>query len=126
MATWKSFEAMDAWKKACRLVIAIYRATSEGELRRDFALRDQIRRSALSIPSNIAEGFERESPAAFVNFPYYSKGSCGELRTQLYIARRLGYLADARVKELVSEAKDVSRMLAGLIKYLKTKKEPKK
>lgn len=122
MATWKSFEAMDAWKTGCRLVIDAYRATSEGELQRDFALRDQIRKSALSIPSNIAEGFERESAPAFVNFLYYAKGSCGELRTQLYIAARLGYLDRMRAKELVASAKSISRMLSGLIKYLKKKK----
>jgi four helix bundle protein len=123
MATWRSFEAMDVWKMGCRLVIDVYRAMGEGQGRRDFALRDQIRKSALSIPSNIAEGFERESPSAFIPFLYYSKGSCGELRTQLYIAAKLGYIDRARLKDLVRQAKDISRMLSGLIKYLKKRRQ---
>jgi four helix bundle protein len=110
---------MEAWKEGCRLVCDVYRATRDEAFSRDFALRDQVRRSAISIPSNIAEGFERESPSAFIPFLYYSKGSCGELRTQLYIAARLEYINRRQMKALVAQAKHISRMLSGLIKYLK-------
>ena len=119
MPTWKSFEEIDAWKKGGRLVCEVYRLTKKGEFGHDFALRDQIRKSAISIPSNIAEGFERDSVKAFINFLYIAKGSSGELRTQLYLARRLGYIDAAQARDLVSKAKDISRMLAGLIDYLK-------
>ncbi len=119
MATWKSFEEIEAWKKGGRLVCDVYRITRRGEFEHDFALRDQIRRSAISIPSNIAEGFERDSVKAFVNFLYIAKGSSGELRTQIYIARKLGYVDAAQARDLLSTVKDISRMLAGLINYLK-------
>ncbi|HUW57637.1 MAG TPA: four helix bundle protein [Planctomycetota bacterium] len=69
------------------------------------------------------KGFEPESPSAFVNFPYYAKGSCGELRTQLYIAGRLGYIGRSQVKELIAAVKSVSRMIAGVIRYLKKKRQ---
>ena len=118
MATWKSFEEIEAWKESSRLVCEVYRVTREGEFSRDFALRDQIRKSAISVPSNISEGFERDSTKAFINFLYIAKGSCGELRTQIYLARKLGYIDAARMKKLVAKAKDVSRMIAGLIGYL--------
>ena len=126
MATWRSFEQMDAWKEGCQLVCHLYELTRTQSFSRDFVLRDQIRRSALSVPSNIAEGFERESPAAFVNFLYYAKGSCEELRTQLFIAAKLGYINRAQMRELVSQAKHLSRLLSGLIKYLKGRKQPGK
>ena len=119
MAGWKSFEDMEAWKEAARLVVEIYRHTRDGEFQRDFALRDQIRRSAISVPSNIAEGFERNSAKAFSNFLYIAKGSCGELRTQIYIARTLGYVDAAATRDLVAKAKRVSRLIAGAIAYLK-------
>jgi four helix bundle protein len=86
---------------------------------RDFTLRDQIRRAALSVPSNIAEGFERDSDRAFSNALSIAKGSSGELRTQLYIASRLGYLDKAQMRELVHRAEEVSRMLARIILHLK-------
>ena len=119
MATWKQFEDMDVWEQACRLVCEIYDLTREEAVSRDFAFRDQIRRSALSVPSNIAEGFERQSDRAFANFLDIAKGSCGELRTQLYIAVRLDHVSADRATALIEEARRISRMLSGLIKHLR-------
>lgn len=119
MAIWKRFEEMDVWKKACQLACTIYEETRDGEVSRDFGFRDQIRRSGVSIASNIAEGFERGSDGSFANFLAIAKGSSGELRTQLYIAGKLGYLDADRMKQLVAQAEEISRMLYGLIKRLK-------
>ena len=89
MATVSRFEELGAWQKARELVDRVYRMTASGELARDFALRDQIRRAVLSIPSNIAEGFERGGRAEFLQFLSIAKGSAGEVRTQLYLALAL-------------------------------------
>ena len=118
MGTWKRFEDMEVWQKACRLVCEVYEVTREGELAKDFGLRDQIRRAAVSIPSNVAEGFEQDSDKVFARSLKIAKGSSGELRTQLYIAAKLDYVAGGKVKELVSEAEEISKMLAGLIRHL--------
>ena len=119
MATWKRFEEMEVWKKSCRPACDVYASTRDGELARDFALRDQMRRSAISVPSNIAEGCERTSDKEFARSLSIAKGSCGELRTQLYIARKLGYLGAQNARELVKRAEEISKMLGGLIKRLK-------
>jgi len=119
MATWKRFEDMQVWQKACRLVCAVYEVTREGEFARDFGLKDQIRRAAVSIPSNIAEGFEQNSDKAFAHSLTIAKGSSGELRTQLYIAAKLHYARGERARELVARAEEISKMVAGLIKHLK-------
>jgi len=119
MAVWKRFEEMDVWKKACQLTCSVYEITREGEVAKDFAFRDQVRRSALSVPSNIAEGFERGSDSQFVQMLWIAKGSCGELRTQLYLGKRLGHIDGDKMQELVALAEEVSRMIAGLIKHLK-------
>ena len=119
MSQGKRFENLEVWKKGCRLVVAVYRVTKSGEFGRDFALRDQIRRAAISIPSNIAEGYERNSPGSFRNSLQIAKGSAGEVRTQLYIAGKLEYLMRRQLKDLLSASEEVSRMLAGYIARLK-------
>lgn len=86
MAKFERFEEMDAWKKARGLVNAVYTITSAGEFARDFGLRDQMRRACVSVLSNIAEGFERGGNKEFCQFLATAKGSCGEVRAQLYIA----------------------------------------
>ena len=121
MGRWKRFEEMDVWKRGCKLVCDVYRASREGDLAKDFALRDQLRRSAISVPSNIAEGYERDSEGAFANMLSIAKGSVGELRTQLYIAAKLGYIDSQERKALVKEAEAISRMLASLIKRIRSK-----
>ena len=86
---------------------------------RDFGFRDQITRAAVSVPSNIAEGVERNSKAEFKHFLGIAKGSAGELRTQITIARELEYLADQEAGEMLGESVEISRMLHGLIRSLK-------
>lgn len=87
------FEDLIAWQKARKLTGRIYKITGEGDFARDFNLKDQIRRAAVSIMSNVAEGFERNSPADFHRFLVMAKASCGELRNQLYIAFDVAYLS---------------------------------
>ena len=124
MASWKRFEEMEVWKKGCRLACDVYEVSRDGELGKDFALRDQMRRAAVSIPSNIAEGFELRTDKDFVRMLTIAKGSCGELRTQMYIANRIGVMkADKRVA-LVKQAEEISKMLGGLIKKLKVNNTP--
>ena len=82
----ESFEDLEIWKEARRLTTIIYRVSSGSKFSKDFALRDQIRRAVISIMSNIAEGFERSGNQEFVQFLYIAKGSCGEVRSQIYAA----------------------------------------
>ena len=115
----KRLEDIEVWQRGCRLAVQVYRLSSEGGFVNDWGLRDQIRRSAVSIPSNIAEGFERDSDAEFNRFSKIAKGSCGELRTQLYISQAIGYLKKETADILIDECLQVSAMIAGLSRYLK-------
>jgi four helix bundle protein len=108
---YRSFEDLDVWQRGCRLSIAIFEAF---ENCKRFTLRDQIERAGLSIPSNIAEGAERGSSKDFAHFLNFSKGSCGELRTQLYIARKLKAVSKGSFDSLVRESREISAMLQGL------------
>jgi four helix bundle protein len=94
MATIRQFEDILSWQKARDLTREIYTATRKDEFSKDFALKDQIRRAAISITSNIAEGFERDGSREFVQFLSHAKGSCGEVRSQLYLALDAGYLKE--------------------------------
>jgi len=120
VATFKKFEDIDAWKRACRLAVDIYRITSQPALHSDWGMRDQVRRAALSISSNIAEGFERNSTAEFKRFLSIAKGSCGELRSQLYILKALDLLPAVDIGKLISECIEISSMIQNLIKHLRT------
>ncbi|SCZ67343.1 four helix bundle protein [Thiohalomonas denitrificans] len=106
-----SFEDLDVWKKACRLATDTYTALKEC---RDYGLKDQMTRAAVSVASNIAEGAERDSKAEFARFMHIAKGSAAELRTQLYIATRLGVIPAPRAQELVEETKHIAAMLQNL------------
>jgi four helix bundle protein len=108
------FEDFIAWQKARKLTAEIYRITSEGNFARDFGLKDQIRRAAVSSMSNLAEGFERGRPAEFHQFISIAKGSCAELRTQLYVALDVGYLKLSTFNVLMAEATEVGKILGGL------------
>src|SRR5262245_4260627 len=118
MARLARFEDVDAWKVARELTKSVYEITSSGEFARDFGLRDQIRHAAVSILSNIAEGFERGGNKEFLQFLSHAKGSCGEMRAQLYIARDQSYLDDAQFQRLLEQTIRVSRLIAGLMRYL--------
>ena len=109
------FEDMDVWKRASRLSANVYSNLVD---LKDFGFRDQITRSSLSVPSNIAEGFERVSAKEKRNFLNYSKGSCGELRTQIYIGMEIGYIPKDLGYSWVKETEEISSMLSGLMKYL--------
>jgi len=86
---------------------------------RDYGLRDQIQRAAVSVPSNIAEGMERNGRAEYRNFIGIAKGSAGELRTQLLILQELGYLSDEETTDMHREAVEISKMLNGLLRFLR-------
>jgi four helix bundle protein len=119
MATIGKFEDLNCWKLARRLCSDLYRLTSEGPFAKDFPLRDQIRRAAISIVSNIAEGFERDGNREFLQFLSIAKASSGELRSQLYIALDVGHLSEDEFKVLYQRVKEVSITIQGLIKYLR-------
>jgi len=114
-----NFENLEVWKRGCRVAIDVCVATHGSK---DYALKDQLQRSAISIPSNIAEGAERPSDADFSRFLGYSKGSCGELRTQLMVhkevCRRLSIAALPNSDEMIDETREISRMLGGLMDRL--------
>ena len=114
-----TFEDLEVWKRGCNLTVDIHVALAESK---DFALRGHMERSSLSIPSNIAEGAERDSTPEFIRFLRYSKGSCGELRTQLYVAERirnrLGAPPMEGSKEMIQATRELSKMLQGLINSL--------
>lgn len=119
MSTIQKFEDIDAWRLARVLVNRVYDVTSQSAFSRDYALRDQIRRASISIVSNIAEGFERDGDKEFVQFLFVAKGSCGEVRAQLYLAYDRQYLSEEEFAELTQKALQLSRVIAGLIKYLR-------
>lgn len=111
------FEDMDVWKRSTRLSVKIYKELAD---LRDFGFKDQITRSGLSIPSNIAEGFGRSSDKEKHNFLNYAKGSCAELRTQIYIGREIGYVDKDVGSDWITETEEISAMLSGLMKYLRS------
>jgi four helix bundle protein len=119
MAEIKRFEDLEAWKIARELTRAIYRLSSAGEFARDFGLRDQIRRASVSVISNIAEGFEREGDKEFLQFLAMAKGSCGEVRAQLYVAFDQLYINEEQFNAISTKAIEVSQMISGLMKYLR-------
>lgn len=115
----KSFEEMEMWRKSRELVKFIYQITKNAAFCKDFSLTDQIRRAAVSVMSNIAEGFERGSNTEFIQFLYIAKGSCGEVRTQLYVALDLKYISAEEFRAGKELCMDVSGQISGLIQYLK-------
>jgi four helix bundle protein len=110
----EKFEDFIAWQKARQLSRKIYQATNLPGFSRDFALKDQIRRSAISIMSNIAEGFERGRAAEFHQFLSIAKASCAELRSQLYVAFDANYVTPSQFQELMSAAMEVGKVVGGL------------
>lgn len=115
----KYFEDLDIWRDARALTNRIYAITGDAGFAKDFGLRDQIRRAAVSVMSNIAEGFERGGNQEFMQFLYIAKGSCGEVRAQLYVAKDQGYLSAPQSAELIDTARRLSAMISNLIEYLK-------
>ena len=108
------FEDLIAWQKARNLSRAIYSISGKGLFSRDYGLRDQIRRAIVSVMSNIAEGFERGGRAEFHQFLVMAKGSCAEVKSQIYIAYDAGYLSNEEYKQLSTSALELSRIIGGL------------
>ena len=120
MATIKRFTEIVAWQKGRELVNEIYRLTREGAFSKDWGLKDQIQRAAVSICSNIAEGFERSGNKEFSNFLWIAKGSTGEVASQLYHAKDNGYIGDETFNNLQEHLKLISAMLYNLIVSIKS------
>ncbi|TKS60180.1 MAG: four helix bundle protein [Nitrospira sp.] len=118
MAKIERFEDIKAWGMAKDLVMVIYRLSGKGSFSQDFALKDQIRRASVSVMSNIAEGFERGSKAEFARFLRIAKGSCGEVRSQLYVLLDLDYVKREEFLLAKAKAEDLSKALSGFINYL--------
>lgn len=121
-----TFEDLEVWKRGCQLAVDVCVASHDSK---NYGLKDQMQRSAISIPSNIAEGAERDSEGDFIRFLRISKGSCGELRTQLYIHERvqqaLSLDSMSGTRDMIRETREISAMLQGLIRSIETR-SPKK
>ncbi|MEI7596709.1 MAG: four helix bundle protein [Bacteroidota bacterium] len=116
MTTIKGFEDLEIWQEGVKLSVRVYELLKDC---RDYGLRDQMQRSAVSVPSNISEGFERQTNKEFIQFLYIAKGSCGELRTQLIIASNLKVIEENVALGLIEEAKKLSSKIYKLIEYRK-------
>jgi four helix bundle protein len=112
---YQSFEKLEVWKRACNLAVDVY---SELKNCRDYSLKDQIQRAAISIASNIAEGAERGTQKEYIRFLHIAKGSAGELRTQLYISNKINLISSEIRIKLCNELITISKMLHSLIKSL--------
>ena len=120
MGTFKSFEEIQAWQKSKAIALDVYKITNDKPFKNDFDLSRQMRRCAISISSNIAEGFERQTTKEFIQFLFIAKGSCGELRSQIHIAFELKYIEDKIKNQLLEECDYTSKMISKLITYLRT------
>ena len=114
----EKFEDLKVWRDARAFVAEVYKVSSDGAFARDFGLRDQVRRAAVSIMSNIAEGFERASRKEFIRFLDIAKASAAEVRSQLYVAADLDYISSDVFKALQNDVTALSKQLSGFIKYL--------
>jgi len=113
------------WEKAKKLAVGIYRQTNEGKFARDFGFRDQIRRAAVSISSNIAEGAERNTNKDSIRFFHIAKGSTAEVATQLEIACEIEYITQEQCRCFLQECDEISRMLGSLIKIRTNNPKPR-
>ena len=117
----KNFEELDVWKRSCQLAVDVYTTLHSSK---DYGLKDQMQRAAVSIASNIAEGSERASTPEYIRFLRIAKASTAELRTQLYIAEKVSQTTPTQLpplKNLIKESKEISAMLQGLISALQAR-----
>jgi len=121
----EKFEDLIAWQKARELTKQIYSITSNGAFSKDFGLRDQIRRASVSIMSNLAEGFERGGRAEFHQFVVIAKGSCAEVRSQLYVALDAEYITQKQFEIYYNMTIEMSRILGGLRSSLQKQRDKK-
>jgi four helix bundle protein len=120
MATFQSFEEIEAWRRGRALTQEIRKVCKRENVKRDFAWIDQITRASRSITANIAEGFESLTPPEFITFLGYAKRSCGEVRSHLYDALDEEYISKEEFLILANETKEICKMIAGLMHYLQS------
>lgn len=118
MSRIEKFQDLEAWKKAREITKKIYEISANERFDKDFALLNQIRRAAISISSNIAEGFGRDGDKEFIQFLSIAKGSCFEVYSQLYVALDQNYIDEKEFKEISALIEETSRIIGGLMKYL--------
>jgi len=121
MGKFNSFEEINSWQKSRIFNKKVYLITENESFKKDFDFARQIRRASVSISSNIAEGFERNTDKEFIYFLYVAKASAGEVRSQLYLALDLNYITKQDFEELLFEITEISKLLSGFIKYLSGK-----
>ena len=126
MSTIKHFEDIEAWKTARQLTILIYRLTEQGAFAKDYGLKDQIRRAAVSVMSNIAEGFESQTQAQFVRYLGRAKASAGEVRSQLYVAFDIQYLTKEQFDQAFNLADKAIRQIFRFMAYLESHPESRR
>jgi four helix bundle protein len=122
MAGFTKFEDIEAWKKARELSKLVFEITQKDKFSKDFSLRDQIKRSSGSVMDNIAEGFERGGRKEFIQFLYIAKSSSAETKSQIYRAFDYGYISKNEFDNSYDKCNECSKIIAGLINYLKTSK----
>jgi four helix bundle protein len=112
-----NFKDLKVWQESKKLAVEIYRLTDQGNFSKDFGLRDQMRRSSVSIPSNIAEGDDLDTDKQSIRHFYIARGSTAELRTQLIISVEIGYISTEKYEVIEEQCNKISAMLTGLIKH---------
>lgn len=115
------FEELECWQEARKLVRLVYQSTSKASFSKDFGLRDQMQRAAVSVMSNIAEGFGSKTNPEFIRFLDFSIRSCAEVQSHAYVALDLGYVDDLLFKKIFDKAGECSNLCKGLVRYLKEK-----
>lgn len=119
MARIERFEDIKSWQSGRELCKMIYTVTKKECFNRDFGLRDQVRRAAVSVVSNIAEGFESQTNRTFIRYLYIAKASCGEVRSQAYVALDQEYISPKEFEAIYAKSTETSRLIAGFIAYLR-------
>jgi four helix bundle protein len=119
--TIKRFEDMKVWQESRELTKSIYSITQNVKFIKDYGLKDQIQRASVSIMSNIAEGYERDNNKEFIKFLGYSKGSAGEVRSLLYVARDLNYIDELEFGRYYNQCISIITQIANFVKYLRKK-----
>ena len=120
MSKIQKFEEIRAWQSAREVVSRIYKISQGEKFRRDYSLGDQIKRASISIMSNIAEGFSRQSRKEFIQFLFIAKGSAAEVQSQLYIALDQGYISEEQFREIYEKVEETAKLLSKFITYLKS------
>jgi len=121
----KKFEDLECWQVSRELTKMIYEITKNSGVRKDFGLRDQIQRAAVSVMSNISEGFDSSSDAEFIRFLNYAKRSCSEVQAQLYVALDQAYIIRDSFNSVYKQAENCRKLCSGLIKYLRNSRQPR-